>query len=353
MAQVTVKDVVKRYGETQVIHGVSVDIADGEFVVLVGPSGCGKSTLLRMIAGLETISGGSLSIGGRVVNDVLPKDRDIAMVFQSYALYPHKTVAENMGFSLMIKGAPKSEIQSKVGRAAEILDLTKLLDRYPKQLSGGQRQRVAMGRAIVRDPQVFLFDEPLSNLDAKLRVAMRVEIKDLHRRLKTTVIYVTHDQIEAMTMADKIVVMKDGRVEQVGRPLDLYDRPRNTFVAGFIGSPAMNFLSGRVANQDGRRVVLMEGGVALPLDGVEAQDGQPVVYGIRPEHIAVGPGGIPVEVAVIEPTGSETQIFGRLGSAPIDALVKDRLALNPGETVPFLIDPRRAHVFDQATGLRL
>ena len=353
MAQVTVKDAVKRYGETQVIHGVSVDIADGEFVVLVGPSGCGKSTLLRMIAGLETISDGTISIGGRVVNEVPPKDRDIAMVFQSYALYPHKTVAENMGFSLMIKGAPKAEIQAKVRRAAEILDLTKLLDRYPKQLSGGQRQRVAMGRAIVRDPQVFLFDEPLSNLDAKLRVAMRVEIKDLHRRLKTTTVYVTHDQIEAMTMADKIVVMKDGRVEQIGRPLDLYDRPGNTFVAGFIGSPAMNFLSGRVASRDGARVVLTEGGVALPLDGVAAEEGRPVIYGIRPEHIEVGPGGIPVEVAVLEPTGSETQIFGRLGATAIDALVRDRIEVQPGETVPFRFDPRRAHVFDQASGQRL
>ena len=220
--------------------------------MLVGPSGCGKSTLLRMIAGLEAISGGEISIGGRVVNDVMPKDRDIAMVFQNYALYPHKTVADNMGFSLKIKGAPKAEIEAKVKKAAEILDLGKLLDRYPKQLSGGQRQRVAMGRAIVRDPQVFLFDEPLSNLDAKLRVAMRVEIKELHQRLGTTIIYVTHDQIEAMTMADKIVVMKDGRVEQIGAPLDLYDRPGNVFVAGFIGSPAMNFIKGRIDTDDGK-----------------------------------------------------------------------------------------------------
>src|SRR5687767_7570981 len=245
MAEVNISDVRKAYGSTQVIHGVSVDIADGEFVILVGPSGCGKSTLLRMIAGLENITGGEIRIGSRVVNNVPPKERDIAMVFQNYALYPHMTVADNMAFSLKLKGAPKSEIATKVDRAAAILGLQTLLDRYPRQLSGGQRQRVAMGRAIVRDPQVFLFDEPLSNLDAKLRVAMRTEIKELHQRLKTTTVYVTHDQIEAMTMADKIVVMHDGRVEQVGAPLDLYDRPANRFVAGFIGSPAMNFLPAR------------------------------------------------------------------------------------------------------------
>ena len=353
MAQVTIKDVVKKYGEAQVIHGVDVDISDGEFVVLVGPSGCGKSTLLRMIAGLESISGGELRIGPRVVNDVPPKERDIAMVFQSYALYPHKTVAQNMGFSLMIKGAPKEEIAAKVGRAAEILDLTRLLDRYPKQLSGGQRQRVAMGRAIVRDPQVFLFDEPLSNLDAKLRVQMRVEIKELHRRLKTTVIYVTHDQIEAMTMADKIVVMRDGRVEQIGKPLDLYDRPANVFVAGFIGSPAMNFLSGRIASLEGRPVVMTQGGIALPLEGGAYGEGREVVYGIRPEHISIGAGGIPVDVSVLEPTGSETLIFGRVGGAPIDAVVRDRIDAEPGQTLGFRIDTRRVHVFDAKTGMRL
>src|SRR5918998_1228030 len=246
MAPVEIRDVRKAYGATQVIHGVSVDIQDGEFVILVGPSGCGKSTLLRMVAGLENITGGEIRIGARVVNNVPPKERDIAMVFQNYALYPHMTVSANMAFSLMLKKAPKSEITAKVNRAAEILGLTKLLDRYPRQLSGGQRQRVAMGRAIVRDPQVFLFDEPLSNLDAKLRVAMRAEIKELHQRLTTTTVYVTHDQIEAMTMADKIVVMHDGLVEQIGAPLDLYDRPDNLFVAGFIGSPAMNFIPGSI-----------------------------------------------------------------------------------------------------------
>src|SRR3954453_4659192 len=250
MASVEIRDVRKAYGTAQVLHGVSVDIQDGEFVILVGPSGCGKSTLLRMIAGLENISGGELRIGPRVVNDVPPKERDIAMVFQNYALYPHMTVADNMAFSLKLKRAPKTEIKSRVDRAAEILGLGKLLDRYPRQLSGGQRQRVAMGRAIVRDPQVFLFDEPLSNLDAKLRVAMRTEIKALHQRLKTTTIYVTHDQIEAMTMADKIVVMNAGKVEQIGSPLDLYDNPTNLFVAGFIGSPATNILPERRNGRD-------------------------------------------------------------------------------------------------------
>ena len=246
MASVGIRDVKKVFGSTPVIHGVDISIGDGEFVVLVGPSGCGKSTLLRMIAGLENITGGEIRIGERVVNNVPPKERDIAMVFQNYALYPHMTVGENMGFSLRLRGAAKSEIDSRVNRAAEILGLMPYSSAYPRQLSGGQRQRVAMGRAIVRDPQVFLFDEPLSNLDAKLRVAMRTEIKELHQRLKTTTVYVTHDQIEAMTMADKIVVMHDGIVEQIGTPLDLYDKPDNLFVAGFIGSPAMNFLKGKV-----------------------------------------------------------------------------------------------------------
>src|SRR6202161_4661496 len=246
MASVDVVNIRKAYGGLEVIHGVSVSIDDGEFVTLVGPSGCGKSTLLRMIAGLESITDGAIKIGGRVVNTLAPKDRDIAMVFQNYALYPHKTVAENMSFALKLRHTPKAEIEARVRRAAEILDVTPYLKRYPRQLSGGQRQRVAMGRAIVRDPQVFLFDEPLSNLDAKLRVAMRTEIKELHQRLRTTTVYVTHDQIEAMTMADKIVVMRSGVVEQVGQPLELYDKPANMFVAGFIGSPAMNFLKGNV-----------------------------------------------------------------------------------------------------------
>ena len=353
MAQVTIQNVVKRYGQVQVMHGVDVDVGDGQFVVLVGPSGCGKSTLLRMIAGLEPISGGTISIGGRVVNDVAPKDRDIAMVFQSYALYPHKTVAENMGFALKIKGAPKSEIEQKVRKAASILDLEKYLDRYPKELSGGQRQRVAMGRAIVRDPQVFLFDEPLSNLDAKLRVAMRVEIKELHQRLKTTIVYVTHDQIEAMTMADKIVVMRDGRVEQIGAPLDLYDNPVNTFVAGFIGSPAMNFVHGRIEAGPNGAVFAADGGVRLPLGERQVEPGRTVTYGIRPEHIDIGPGGVPARVSVLEPTGSETQVFAKVGKDSLDAVVKDRIGAQPGEEVSFVIDTRRVHLFDRETGRRL
>ena len=353
MAHVTVKDVTKKYGAMQVIHGVGIDIADGEFVVLVGPSGCGKSTLLRMIAGLETISGGTVDIGGRVVNDVLPKDRDIAMVFQNYALYPHKTVADNMGFPLKLKGAPRSEIEAKVRKAAEILDLGKLLDRYPKQLSGGQRQRVAMGRAIVRDPQVFLFDEPLSNLDAKLRVTMRVEIKELHQRLKTTTIYVTHDQIEAMTMADKIVVMRDGKVEQIGAPLDLYDRPANIFVAGFIGSPSMNFVPGKLTTAGGRPSFVSDRGTVLPVPEGAPNHGEPVIYGIRPEHIDVRPDGLPATISVLEPTGSETQIFAHFGGDAIMAAVRDRITAQPGEAISLRIDPARVHLFDAKSGRRL
>ena len=285
MATVSIRDVRKRYGSTEVLHGVSVEIEDGEFVILVGPSGCGKSTLLRMIAGLENITGGEIAIGGRVVNDVAPKERDIAMVFQNYALYPHMTVRDNMAFALSLANAPKAVIEQKVGRAAEILSLAPYLNRYPRQLSGGQRQRVAMGRAIVRDPQVFLFDEPLSNLDAKLRVAMRAEIKELHQRLTTTTVYVTHDQIEAMTMADKIVVMNGGNVEQIGAPLELYDNPANLFVAGFIGSPAMNFLKGRV---DGGAFRSDEGtSLAAALTrGVQQR---------QPDHLRRPAGAFPVE----------------------------------------------------------
>jgi multiple sugar transport system ATP-binding protein len=302
-----------------------------------------------MIAGLETVSDGEIRIGARVVNDVPPKERDIAMVFQNYALYPHMTVADNMAFSLKLKKAPKTEISQKVNRAAEILGLTKLLDRYPRQLSGGQRQRVAMGRAIVRDPQVFLFDEPLSNLDAKLRVAMRTEIKELHQRLKTTTVYVTHDQIEAMTMADKIVVMHDGIVEQMGAPLELYDRPANLFVAGFIGSPSMNFIKGRI---EGGRFVT-EGGVSLPLNGAPAAaEGRPVIYGIRPEHILLSDAGVPVEVVVVEPTGSETQVVSKAGGQDIICVFRERIQAQPGETIRIQPNPRLIHLFDQETGKR-
>jgi multiple sugar transport system ATP-binding protein len=354
MASINVIEVRKSYGTHEVIHSVSLDIADGDFVVLVGPSGCGKSTLLRMIAGLESVTSGVVKIGSRVVNRLAPKDRDIAMVFQNYALYPHKTVAENMGFGLKLRRAPKSEIETRVRRAAEILDVASLLDRYPRQLSGGQRQRVAMGRAIVRDPQVFLFDEPLSNLDAKLRVQMRAEIKELHKRLKTTTVYVTHDQIEAMTMADRIVVLRDGVVEQIGAPLDLYDRPANLFVAGFIGSPAMNFLKGTIRLGD-KPSFMIDGGVTLPLASAPASsDGRPVIYGIRPEHLTLGgSNGVPVEVSVLEPTGQETQVFAKLCEQKIVAVFRQRLTANPGETLPMTPDVASAHLFDEMTGTRL
>src|SRR5215212_7243387 len=355
MAGVEIRNVRKAFGATQVIHGVTIDIVDGEFVILVGPSGCGKSTLLRMIAGLENISGGEIRIGERVVNNVPPKERDIAMVFQNYALYPHMTVADNMGFSLKLRKAPKSEIEARVKRAAEILGLIPLLERYPRQLSGGQRQRVAMGRAIVRDPQVFLFDEPLSNLDAKLRVAMRAEIKELHQRLQTTVVYVTHDQIEAMTMADKIVVMHDGIVEQMGAPLELYDRPNNLFVAGFIGSPAMNMLKGRI---EGHGFVMGENGqgITLPLNGAPAASaGRPAIYGVRPEHFRLvsDGGGVPVEVVVVEPMGSETQIVVRGGGQEMICVFRDRILPKPGEVIRIAPDSAATHLFDAETGRRL
>ena len=354
MASIDVIDVRKSYGGHEIIHGVSLGIADGDFVVLVGPSGCGKSTLLRMIAGLESITSGAVKIGSRVVNKLAPKDRDIAMVFQNYALYPHKTVAENMGFGLKLRRAPKAEIEARVRRAAEILDVAALLDRYPRQLSGGQRQRVAMGRAIVRDPQVFLFDEPLSNLDAKLRVQMRAEIKELHQRLKTTTVYVTHDQIEAMTMADRIVVLRDGVVEQIGAPLELYDRPANLFVAGFIGSPAMNFLQGTI-RLDGKPSFAIEGGVSLPLARAPAgSDGRPAIYGIRPEHLTLGGSdGVPAEVSVLEPTGLETQVFAKLGTQKIVAVFRQRMTARPGETLPMTPEVASAHLFDAETGARL
>src|SRR3954471_13231371 len=353
MASVGIRDFRKAFGSTQVIHGVNVSIADGEFVVLVGPSGCGKSTLLRMIAGLENITGGEIRIGDRVVNNVPPKERDIAMVFQNYALYPHMTVAANMGFSLRLRGADKSEIESRVHRAAEILGLMPLLERFPRQLSGGQRQRVAMGRAIVRDPQVFLFEEPLSNLDAKLRVAMRTEIKELHQRLKTTTVYVTHDQIEAMTMADKIVVMHDGIGEQMGTPLELYDKPENQFVAGFIGSPSMNFLKGHV-RVNGVATFGGPNGVKLPLrNAPAASDGRPVVYGVRPEHFTIADDGADAEIVVVEPTGSETQVFAKLGGEQVVAVFRERHQFNPGDKVKLKPDPSVIHLFDEATGKRV
>ena len=355
MATVTIRSLKKRFGEVEVLHGVDIDIADGSFTVLVGPSGCGKSTLLRMIAGLEHISDGEIQIGNKRVNDVPPKQRDIAMVFQNYALYPHMTVRENMSFSLMLAKVDRATLDSKVGRAAEILGLAQLLDRYPRQLSGGQRQRVAMGRAIVRDPQVFLYDEPLSNLDAKLRVAMRTELKELHQRMKTTSVYVTHDQIEAMTMGDQIVVMRDGRIEQAGRPLDLYDRPDNTFVAGFIGSPAMNFLSGKIARDSRAVQVQLSDGTCIALaPDAPVRDGQAVVFGTRPEHLRLDPEeGIPVKVVTVEPTGADTFVACRHQGVDVAAVFRERHEFRPGSTIRLRPDLGRAHLFDADTGLAL
>ncbi len=353
MAGVDFVDVKKSFGAFPVIKGVNIEIEDGEFVILVGPSGCGKSTLLRMLAGLENISAGEIRIGDKVVNALPPKDRDIAMVFQNYALYPHMTVADNMAFSLMLNGSPKADIDKRVGTAAGILGLSKLLDRYPRQLSGGQRQRVAMGRAIVRDPQVFLFDEPLSNLDAKLRVAMRAEIKELHQRLKTTTVYVTHDQIEAMTMADKIVVMHDGIVEQIGAPLDLYDSPVNLFVAGFIGSPAMNMIKGRLDPQNPNSFIATDG-MALPVARPpSAARGRDLIYGLRPEYMSLDPNGFPVTVAVIEPTGYETQLIVRFGGTDVTCVFRERVTVRPGEAIHLSIDAAHVHLFDAESGVRL
>jgi multiple sugar transport system ATP-binding protein len=352
MASVSIQSVSKKFGQVPILHGVDIEIADGSFTVLVGPSGCGKSTLLRMIAGLEEINGGDIQIGDKRVNDLQPKERDIAMVFQNYALYPHMTVGENMAFSLTLAKMDKQTIASKVSRAAEILALGALMDRYPRQLSGGQRQRVAMGRAIVRDPQVFLFDEPLSNLDAKLRVAMRSEIKELHQRLKTTSIYVTHDQIEAMTMGDKIVVMRDGRIEQTGSPLELYDFPANQFVAGFIGSPAMNFLPGTLRRSGGSARVELNDGTLIdaPLSSAGV-DGQRVVYGTRPEHLQlVNTGGIPAVVVVMEPTGMDTFVACRNGSVELSAVFRERHDFASGSTIHLQPDLQRAHLFDAETG---
>ncbi len=355
MATVSIRTVRKAFGSTEVLHGVNVEVADGEFVILVGPSGCGKSTLLRMIAGLENISRGEIAIGGRVVNNVPPKERDIAMVFQNYALYPHMTVRDNMAFSLLLAKAPKNVIDEKVGRAADILGLAPYLERFPRQLSGGQRQRVAMGRAIVRDPQVFLFDEPLSNLDAKLRVAMRAEIKDLHQRLKTTTVYVTHDQIEAMTMADKIVVMNSGNVEQFGAPLELYDRPANLFVAGFIGSPSMNMLDGHL---DGGDVVF--GLARLPLTAHQRWmlTGDRVTIGVRPEGfelIATG-GHFDAEVTLVEDLGTDLYVYAVAETDSCAALTirwSGADAPSLGQTISLGFLAGRTYLFDAATGMAL
>lgn len=354
MAEVSVRRLHKSHGSTAVIHGIDIDIEDGEFVVLVGPSGCGKSTLLRMIAGLEEVSSGDISIGERRVNNLTPSDRDIAMVFQSYALYPHKTVEANMGFSLKLQRLDKAEIRRRVTDAAEILGLTPYLKRYPRALSGGQRQRVAMGRAIVRDPQVFLFDEPLSNLDAKLRVQMRTEIRELHKRLQTTTVYVTHDQIEAMTMADKIVVLNGGRVEQIGSPLDLYDRPKNTFVAGFIGSPAMNLMGAEVVERGQDRIKVAVGDAKIDIaTSAQVTQAQKFTVGVRPEHISLADSGIAARVRVVEPTGSESHVVFHTEHQEITAVFRERYELKPGDTVHLGVDPKLAHLFDAQTGERL
>jgi multiple sugar transport system ATP-binding protein len=359
MANVSFRNIEKSFGKTKIIHGISFDISDGEFVVLVGPSGCGKSTLLRMLAGLEEISGGEIAVDDRVVNELDSKDRDIAMVFQSYALYPHMTVRDNMAFSLKLRKADAALTEKRVGDAARILNLDPLLDRFPRELSGGQRQRVAMGRAIVRDPKVFLFDEPLSNLDAKLRVSMRAEIKALHQRLKTTTVYVTHDQIEAMTLADRIVVMHDGIIEQIGTPLDLFDRPGNLFVAQFIGSPSMNVLGGTLRKADGKAWVEAQG-ERWPADpDSTGVDGQVVSYGVRPGDISLAEGatvggqGITAKVIVVEPTGAETELLLQVGSEQIVVVIHGRTQARPDDVIRLDIDATKTHLFDVATGQRL
>lgn len=352
MAQVTIRELKKSYGAVNVIHGVDVDIEDGQFVVLVGPSGCGKSTLLRMIAGLEEVSAGTIQIGDRVVNNLPPSERDIAMVFQNYALYPHKTVASNMAFSLRMRRMDKEEIQKRVRHAAEILGLTPYLDRFPRALSGGQRQRVAMGRAIVRDPQVFLFDEPLSNLDAKLRVQMRTEIRELHQRLSTTTVYVTHDQIEAMTMADKIVVMQGGRIEQIGSPLELYDTPANVFVASFIGSPSMNFFDGIVRGTETQTIQIGETMLPAP-EGYNVRNGQSVTCGVRPEQLELADDGLEMKIAVIEPTGAETHVVSHFGEQDVTAVFRERHPFQSGQMIHLRPEPGSMHLFDGETGLRL
>ena len=359
MAQVHLRGVRKSYEKLEVIHGVDIEIADGEFVVIVGPSGCGKSTLLRMVAGLERITGGTIAIGDRVVNELEPKDRDIAMVFQNYALYPHFSVYENMAYGLKIRGLSKAEIDQRVQKAAKILELGTFLQRKPRQLSGGQRQRVAMGRAIVREPAVFLFDEPLSNLDAKLRVQMRLEIKRLQRELDVTSIYVTHDQVEAMTLADRLIVMNAGVADQIGTPMDVYERPASVFVAGFIGSPAMNFLAGKVV--EGSRAIELAGTgsvrITLPIGlATTAAAGTPVAVGIRPEHLhPAADGPLEFEIELAEPLGADTLLHGRFGEARELVTVRQggHVLAKPGEKRHFTADPGHLHLFDSQTGKRI
>ena len=351
MATLTLDNVKKSYGEREVVHGVTCAVADGELVVVVGPSGCGKSTLLRMVAGLEEVTSGAVAIDGRVVNGVEPKDRDIAMVFQNYALYPHMSCYDNVAYGLKMRGMGREQIKTRVDKAAAILQLEGLLDRKPRQLSGGQRQRVAMGRAIVRDPKVFLFDEPLSNLDAKLRVQMRVEIKRLQQELRVTSLYVTHDQVEAMTLADRLIVMNAGNADQIGPPLDLYERPETAFVAGFIGSPAMNLIDGRLGEAG-----VTIGNCVLPCRRPAGEDGRTVTIGLRPEHLEMAADGpLPLTVELLERLGADTIVHGRLGGDGTILTARAAGTINPplGEVLRFAVRLEHVHLFDQATGARL
>src|SRR5438445_2374835 len=365
MADVTLRKVVKRYDEVEAVRGIDLDIADHEFVVLVGPSGCGKSSAVRMMAGLEDIADGDVMIGGDLVNDVPPKDRDIAMVFQNYALYPHMTVAENMSFGLRLKRYPKAEIKTRIDEAARMLDIVELVDRKPKQLSGGQRQRVAMGRAIVRNPKVFLFDEPLSNLDAKLRVQMRIEIKKVHQKVRTTTVYVTHDQVEAMTLADRVVVMNGGRIEQIGTPQELYHHPKTRFVAGFIGSPAMNFVPSRLEANGSGLSLRVSDKLTLPVPAARAERyrphvGKDLTFGLRPEHITEprGEGREPrceftVNLDVVEPMGMETMVFFTIGNTEICSRVEPSAASGPGQPMRLYANLNHMHLIDPANDLVL
>jgi ABC-type sugar transport system ATPase subunit len=358
VAEIKLRGVCKSYGEVAVVHGVDLEVADHEFVVFVGPSGCGKSTLLRMIAGLEDITSGEIAIDGRIVNELDPKDRDVAMVFQDYALYPHMTVFENMAFSMRYRGVGKDEIRRRVDHAARILDIESLVARMPRQLSGGQRQRVAMGRAIVRDPKVFLFDEPLSNLDAKLRVQMRTEIKRLRERVATTTIYVTHDQVEAMTLADRIVILNHGRIEQIGTPEEVYETPATVFVAGFIGAPPMNLLAARIG-AEGHVALAGDGTIVLPGEATRhtGRPQQDVLMGVRPEHLVWHAGGgtpfLSGRATVVEPLGSDTLVSLDVAGTPVIARLPPKLVRRAGEELALAADPANIHFFDRATGSRL
>ena len=353
MAEIALDHITKRYGQIEVIADLSLNISDGEFVVIVGPSGCGKSTLMRMIAGLESISGGDLMIGGHRANDLPPQKRNIAMVFQTYALFPHLTVAQNIAFGPEVRGERAADIRQKVERAAAVLNLTPYLDRRPSELSGGQRQRVAMGRSIVRDPDVFLFDEPLSNLDAHLRVEMRTEVKALHRKLGSTIVYVTHDQIEAMTMADRIVIMNAGHIEQIGTPIELYDRPVNRFVAGFLGSPSMTFLGGTLVHDGPASAVRLADDRLLPVSKLAAEVNH-VTVGIRPEAYEIDPNGpIHLVVEVLEPTGAELLVYGHVAGQPVRCVFRGRPLIEIGQSLRLKVSPDQVHLFDEKTGLRL